>query len=110
MVGTLNVTQQVSQRMIAQSDGGAQGTSSSLFHRVLIYSYRRAGDRGAIVLTSSYVSTDGQSGSVGYTSTKGQLLHESYILYQPFELLYLQVPSRQWSSQWLAIWLDIESE
>ncbi|KIM35561.1 hypothetical protein M413DRAFT_79321 [Hebeloma cylindrosporum] len=31
------------------------------------------GDSGCIVMTSSYVSTDGQSGSVGYTASKGAI-------------------------------------
>ncbi|KDR82200.1 hypothetical protein GALMADRAFT_207502 [Galerina marginata CBS 339.88] len=31
------------------------------------------GDAGCIILTSSYVSTDGQSGSVAYTASKGAL-------------------------------------
>ncbi|TFK67278.1 putative short-chain dehydrogenase family protein [Pluteus cervinus] len=57
VLGSFNVAQQVAQRIIKQ---GAPTDLSK-------------GDQGVIVLTSSYTSTDGQSGSVAYSSTKGAL-------------------------------------
>ncbi|THU86520.1 NAD(P)-binding protein [Dendrothele bispora CBS 962.96] len=56
VIGSFNVAQQVAQRMILQDSDTVSEA-----------------ERGVIVLTSSYTSTDGQSGSVGYSATKGAL-------------------------------------
>ncbi|KAJ7436771.1 3-hydroxy-2-methylbutyryl-CoA dehydrogenase [Mycena galericulata] len=57
ILGTFNVAQQVAQRII--EDGKLETGEED--------------ERGVILLTSSYVATDGQSGSVAYTATKGAI-------------------------------------
>lgn len=56
VIGSFNVAQQVAQRIINRAPSTVDLTK---------------GDQGAIILTSSYTSTDGQSGSAAYSSTKG---------------------------------------
>ncbi|KAF5343054.1 hypothetical protein D9758_011130 [Tetrapyrgos nigripes] len=56
VLGSFNVAQKVSERMILQDSDPTN-----------------EGERGVIVLTSSYTSTDGQRGSIGYSTTKGAL-------------------------------------
>jgi len=56
VLGSYNVAQQVAQMIV-------EGSISEI----------QNGERGCLLFTSSYVSTDGQSGSVGYTATKGAI-------------------------------------